>query len=133
MPFEDKYLDVLQNLEFAIQNVYKAHKNLNDYDVHSAIESLIEFYTAEERNREPRNFNLSENSIEVYEEVKKMCDFRLGRSKLEDDLQGDLPHPISINEILICLKRIKNSITKWTKRSGRQGYLDFVKQYISNV
>lgn len=133
MSVEDKYLDVLQNLEFAIQVVYKTYSDLTDYEVQFAIESLLEFYIAEERNREPRNFNLSENPKEVYEEVKKMCNFRLGRSNSEYELQENLLQTISIGEILICLKRIKKSVTTWTKRNGRQRYLEFVKQYMPNV
>ena len=130
MSVEEKYLDVLQNLEFAIQLVYKEHPELIDYDVQFAVEALIEFYTAEERNREPRNFNLSGNSEKVYRKVKKMCNYRLGISKSEADLHGDSPHAISRSEILICLKKIKKSIETWTKRNGRQGYLNFLKQFM---
>ncbi|MFA5804362.1 MAG: hypothetical protein WC879_06940 [Melioribacteraceae bacterium] len=133
MAFEEKYLDVLQNIEFPIQEVYKTEKDLTDYDVLAAIESLIEFYTAEERKRELRKFNLSEKSIQVYDGVKEMCDFRLGKNISDDVEVESTPPPLSINEILNCLKTIKNSINKWTKRNGRQGYLNLVKQYMPYV
>jgi hypothetical protein len=133
MAFEDKYLDVLQNIEFPIQVVYKTRQDLTDYDVLSAIESLIDFYIAEERKREPRDFKLSEKSAEVYSSVKEMCDFRLGRG-LQDDIKTDgTPKPLSISEITSCLKTIKNSVNKWTKRNGKQGYLNFVKEYMPYV
>ena len=133
MAFEKKYLDVLQNIEYPIQVVYKARQDLNDYDVLSAVESLIDFYNAEERKREPRDFNLSEKSVEVYNGVKEMCDFRLGRALPENAEEGDLLNPLSISEMINCLKTIKNSIGKWTKRNGRQGYLNFVKEYMPYV
>lgn len=133
MAFEDKYLDVLQNIEFPIQVVYKNRQDLTDYDVLSAIEALIDFYTAEERKREPRDFKLSEKSIEVYNGVKEMCDFRIGRVFPDDINPENTPKPLSISEITNCLKTIKNSINKWTKRNGRQGYLNFVKEYMPNV
>lgn len=123
----DKYLDVLQNIEFAIVSVYKYQNELTDYEVTFALEALIDFYISEQRNREPRKFNLSDNSTEVYEEVKRMCDFRLGRTALGE---RETEEPISSGEIVECLKKIKNSVNKWTKQSGRQGYLDFVKDYV---
>jgi hypothetical protein len=133
MAFEDKYLDVLQNIEFPIQVVYKENPDLTDYDALSAIESLIEFYTAEERKRPPRQFKLSDKSIEIYEGVKEMCDFRLGRDVSENNSVEGIPNPISIGEMLHCLKTIKSSINKWTKWNGRQGYLNFVKGYMPYV
>lgn len=133
MSFEDKYLDILQNIEFPIQLVYKTEKDLTDYDVLAAIEALIETYTAEERKREPRNFKLSEKSMKIYSGVKEMCDFRLGRG-ISDNIEAEgTPTPLSLNEMLNCLKTIKNSINKWTKRNGRQGYLNLVKNYMPNV
>jgi hypothetical protein len=129
MSFEEKYMDVLHNIEFAIISVYRKRNELIDYDVSSAIESLIDFYIAEQRNREPRNFNLSEKSLSVYEEVKQMCGFQLGRNN--PDEKDELPfQPKTVNEILDCLKKIKSSIKTWTKAGGRQGYLDFVKPFV---
>ncbi|MEO8209358.1 MAG: hypothetical protein ABI840_02265 [bacterium] len=133
MSIENKYLDVLQNLEFAIQSVYKTQKDLTDYEVLFAIESLIEFYTAQERKREPRDFKLSENSIKVFAELKSISDFRIGKRKLiEDDVEVNIDF-ILISELLNCLKKIKNSLNKWTKIYGRQGYLNFVKNYMPDV
>ncbi|MBU0561594.1 MAG: hypothetical protein KJ799_09060 [Bacteroidetes bacterium] len=133
MTFEEKYLDVLQNIEFPIQVVYKQHPDLTDYDALSAIESLIEFYIAEQRKREARKFNMSVKTLQVYDEVKEICDIRLGREKLDSALNVSIPKPLSVQEILECLKKIKNSIKKWTKRNGRQGYLNLVKGYMPYV
>lgn len=133
MAFEDNYLDVLQNIEFPIQLVYKSRQDLTDFDALAAIEALIDFYTAEERKREPRDFKLSEKSLEVFNGVKEMCDFRLGKGISDDVEVTDTPPPLSLNEMLNCLKTIKNSINKWTKRNGRQGYLNFVKQYMPYI
>ncbi len=97
--------------------VYKQHPGLTDYDAVSAVESLIEFYTA----------------IEVYNEIKEMCDFRLGKNQPENIEPEETPVPISEYEILQCLKTIKSSINKWTKWNGRQGYLNFVKGYMPYI
>ena len=54
MAYDEKYLDVLQNIGYPIQVVYKTQKDLTDYDVLFAIDAIIEDYIAEERKREPR-------------------------------------------------------------------------------
>lgn len=74
--FEEKYLDVLQNIEFGIVSVYRQHPEMLDWDALKAIETLIHEYHAEH------------------------------------------------------LKRIRKSIELWNRRSGRQGYLDFISEYV---
>ena len=41
MGFEDKDLDVLQNIEFAIVSVYRERSGLSDYNVMRALDALI--------------------------------------------------------------------------------------------
>ena len=45
-------------------------------------------------------------------------------------MDGDPSAPISPEEAVLCLKRIRKSIARWTKVGGRQGYLTFVSQYV---
>ncbi len=41
---------------------------------------------------------------------------------------------ITVEELLLCLKRIKKSITFWTQQLGRKGYMQFVvPQLASNA
>ena len=122
MAFEEKYLDVLQNLEFGIIQVYRNHNDMTDYDALAAVEAMIDFFRAKQIGREIRKFNLSANSQLAFEGLKKMCEFRLDKEHF--------PNPISESELLNCLKTIQNSINKWTKRNGRKGYLNFVQQYL---
>lgn len=41
------------------------------------------------------------------------------------------PKPITLDEIVACLKRIRKSIQFWTKEGGRQGYLNYVNGFIA--
>lgn len=41
MGLEDRHPDILQNIEFAIVNVYRADPDLRDYDVIKALDALI--------------------------------------------------------------------------------------------
>jgi hypothetical protein len=38
--------------------------------------------------------------------------------------------PITVNELLDCLKRIKKSVQFWTKEGGRQGYLEYISNFM---
>ena len=133
MRVEDKYTDVLQNIEFGIVMTYQDHPELSDYGVMRMLEALIDSYTAEKIGRSPRHFPLSDVERLLLENVRRMCEWRLGRASLSDDASKDkeiTPEPKSVDEIVLCLKRILKSVNKWNKRGGRQGYLNFVIQYV---
>ena len=48
----------------------------------------------------------------------RLCAFALGE-------------PVTRDEIIACLKRVRKSIHLWTREGGRQGYLTFVSRFIS--
>lgn len=133
MAFEDDYLDVLQNIEFAIVSVYRKRPELVDYDVDVVLASLGRGYQAEQRQRDKPTLRLNELRQEVYDAVEAMCEWRLGRIEFRDPQSGPSvpnPSPLTIDEILACLKRIRSSVKYWTKQGGRQGYLTFVDEFI---
>jgi hypothetical protein len=129
MDFEEEYQDVLQNIEFAIVNVYRPRAELTDYDVETVLSELIRGYQAEQRQREVTPPSLNDLRQQLYDGLKMMCDWRLGRAELSRESgQGDLPSPspLTVDEIIACLKRIRKSVQKWSKQGGRQGYLKFI-------
>ncbi len=130
--FEDEYLDVLQNIEMAIVSVYREHHNLLDYDADKVLNILWTEYRNEEQGRTTPAPKLGENAQLVYDRVKEVCEWRLGRSNKEKH-KGWFkakPEPISIEEIMDCLKRIRKSVDLWNKQGGRQGYLYFIDHNI---
>ena len=132
--FEEQYLDVLQNIEFAIVEVYRAHPELTDWNTEKVISGLVRIYQAEARERRAPSLKLSELEQELLERVQVMCDWRLGRETMvvEDEDSGEeiMPSPITLDEIVACLKRVRLSIKRWNKQGGRQGYLDFVNAHL---
>lgn len=128
--FLDQYLDVMQNIESAITEVYRDDPGLLDYDAMSAYEALIDHYVAEKINRQPRHFALSARADRVFGRVKVMCDWRLGREELESEVGAKLEAPPkTVDEIIKCLKVLLNSAKKWNKSGGRQAYLTFISKY----
>jgi hypothetical protein len=133
MQVEDQYSDVLQNIEFAIVAVFREHPAMTDYDVMRTLETLIDSYKAEKTGRPPRELNLSEVEEVLREGVRIMCQWRLGRETFlgEAPKKGHMPPEIlSLDEIVVCLKRILKSVKKWNRSGGRQGYLEFIIRYV---
>ncbi len=129
--FEDQYLDVLQNIEMAILSVYREHHDLTDYDVDKVLNLLWMEYRNEKQGRVVSVPKLGDHAQLVYDRVREMCEWRLGQK----DLTGKgftrvKPEPVSIDEIMACLKRIRKSIDFWNKEGGRQGYLYFIDHNI---
>lgn len=133
MDVEQDYMDVLQNIEFAIVSVHQEHPLLVDFDVENALNALINRYYAEATAHEPRRANLNERAQMVYERVEAMCEWRLGRTtpitKAGTPLEVG-PAAVTLDVILACLKRIRKSVQRWNKEGGRQGYLTFIGRFI---
>jgi hypothetical protein len=130
---EDQYTDVLQNFEFGIVMTYGNHPELADSNIIRMLEALIDKYVAEKIGRLPRLFSLSEIEQALLENVRRMCEWRLGRGTLTDSPEKAremVTEPITIDEIVLCLKRVLKSVKRWNENGGRRGYLDFVTQYV---
>ena len=123
-PFEQQYEDVLQNIEAPIVELYRAGPSLVDYEVDSGLGALIAHYTAELQGRPSPGAPSDANRRRVFEEVLEACEWRLGRGP---DASAKLN---TTEEIVACLKRVRKSAQRWTKRGGRQGYLTFVSRFI---
>jgi hypothetical protein len=125
-PFEEKYQDVLQNIEMGIVTVYRDHRELTDYQVDSALEALGRTYL---RNTPilPKN----ELAKAVYQAMKSMCDWRLGGEAVVDEEDQPMNmDPLSVDEILACLKRLRKSVSMWNKQGGTRGYLDYISNFM---
>jgi len=70
---------------------------------------------------------------ELYHSVRTICDWRLGRRPLLSP-EGSPPdvsvQPLTLDELIACLKRLRKSIRLWTQAGGRQGYLIYISQFL---
>jgi len=134
---EEKFLDVLQNIEFALVGVDREHEKLTDYGADYALENLIKQYTSELLGRTPPPLpNFPPHEQQAYDSVRAICEWRLGRADAKDasqrraDLGEPIALPVALEDMIACLKRIRSSIQLWTKKLGRRGYYEFVKGYV---
>lgn len=98
-----------------------------------ALESLIRLYSAEAQGKSISLRPLRGLSQQVASSVQQMCEWRLGRNSLTDTEGNPLsetPNPKTPIEIVDCLKTLQSSLRFWTKERGRQGYLNFVSEFI---
>lgn len=133
MNVEEEYIDVLQNIEFAIVSVHQRNRALVDFEVENALNALIAHYQAQATGRAARPIRLNERSQQVYEAMKAMCDWRMGNESImlsEDGERAPQLPPVSADVIIACLKRIRKSVQHWNKEGGRQGYLTFIGRFI---
>jgi len=131
MSIEEKYQDVLQNLEFAVAQAYQSHPEMTDYAVLRAYEALVQTYSAEIQGREPKPVSLSDLEAELMRAIQSMCELRLGRRTMPGtDEDATKLKVIDVATLILCLKRLAKSVEKWTKRGGRKGYLDFMAQFV---
>jgi len=137
MKFEEQYQDVLQNLEYAIIMVYREQPELTDYDVQEALEALRRHYIREIRKQPPKEVILPPRAEQVFYTMKQIGEWRLGRSDLEEtsetsgtEVWSARAHPITLDELVQCIKRLEKSAKFWNKNGGRQGYLTYINQFL---
>jgi len=131
--FEEKYEDVLQNIEFALVQVYREHKEMTDWEARDAVNALIRTYKAELRGRTAPSLQLKPLVQKAYDSVQGMCEWRLGREHMVDENKQPVDlemKPQTVDEIIACLQRVLRSIELWQKEGGRRGYFNFVSQFV---
>jgi len=130
MKFAEENLDILQNLEFAVVEVWRAHPEMTDYTAQRAYEEARKFYRAEQRGNPPQPPALTGLDATAFEAVKAMCEFRLGRS-VGPPSEPEIPvSPIPVAKLIACLQELAKSVERHTRSGGRQGYLKFIDAFL---
>ena len=127
---DQEHLDVLQNLEFAIVEIWRAHPEMNDYSAQRAYEAARQFYRAELRGNPPTPPALTGLDDTAFAVVKAICEFRLGRSAGPAS-EPNLPvTPIPVEKLIACLQELAKSVERHTRVGGRHGYLQFIDGFL---
>ena len=129
MPIHEEYLDLLQNLELAVVDVWRQHHEMSDYVAARAYEAAFQLYRAELRGHEPKPVTLTGLDAEAFEAVKAMCESPLGRRAKLGAGRETIP-PVPLDKLCECLRELKRSVERHTRVDGRQGYLGFIDRYL---
>lgn len=131
MKWEEKNLDILQNLEFAIVEIWRANPTMTDYTAQRAYEAARHFYRAQQRGHPPKPPALTGLDATAFEALKAMCEFRLGRQAGPPPVAGEVPvTPITLETLIACLQELAKSVERHTRSGGRQGYLQFIDGFL---
>jgi len=126
----DENLDVLQNLEFAIVEIWRAHPEMTDYSAQRAYEAARQFYRAELRGTPTTPPALTGLDATAFAALKVMCEFRLGRSAGPPSEPNIPVTPLPVEKLIACLQELAKSVERHTRVSGRQGYLQFIDGFL---
>lgn len=129
MGLENTHLDVLQNIELGVVNVYRQRPELLDHEVTGALDELIAHYRAVARDHTLKPVSLEAREREIFDNVRTICDWRIGLGDGPANI-GPLPGVTSAEDIVACLRKIRKSVDFWSRNAGRRGYLDFVSQHV---
>lgn len=124
---------MLQSLEMNLSNHYSEQPQLTDYDVSDAFDALVRYYKAKLDNR-AFTPNLKGRSQEVFEMLQTIGDAFAGSGQFPKDADGPLVpenmESYTLEDVLSCFKRLQSSLKLWTKEGGRQGYLNYISQFV---
>lgn len=126
---KDEDIDILQNLEFVVAQVWRKHREMTDHAALRAYDAVFEQYRAEERGHTPKPCTLTGLEGETFEGLQAMCEYRLGRKPLSDAADEPI-EPVSLERLVDCLRRLRKSVERHTKHGGRQSYLTFIDRFV---
>jgi hypothetical protein len=133
MKWQEENLDVLQNLEFAVVEVWRANPEMTDYVALRAYEAARQYYRAELRGQPPKPPALTGLDAVAFAALKQMCEFRLGRDSgpppASEKDTVPVP-PLPLEKLLACLQELAKSAERHTRSGGRQGYLQFIDGFL---
>jgi hypothetical protein len=129
MKWKDEDLDVLQNLEFRVAQVWRAHPDMTDYAALRAYEAAFKVYREQLRGHTAKPPTLTGLDAAAFEAVADMCEIRLGRRAWPGKEKTAAP-PVPLDKIVTCLRELARSVERHTFIGGRQGYLTFIDKYV---
>ena len=127
MPLTDEFEDVLKKIEHAVVEHWKQHDEMNNYNVMRAYEIATAHYHAIARGQTPKPESLKGLDASLYQAVHAACEARLNQPIQDSDSQSRF---LTMEDLVACLRRLRKSVERWTKEGGRQGYLQFVAQFL---
>ena len=129
MKWSDENLDVLQNLESSVAQVWRAHPEMTDYAAMRAYEAAFKLYRDQSRGHTAKPPALTGLDAAAFEAVTAMCEFRLGRRAGPSGELGAVP-PVPLEKLVRCLRELARSVERHTLMGGRQGYLTFIDKFL---
>ncbi len=117
---EDKYLDILQNIEFIIHKIYREQGNITDKHVETALDYLIEMGKAQMDLPSKFLTKLPPNVQNIVDAIDAILEMREAFTKNKEQLMDRLK----------CIYRILDSVRTHYDPKDDYSYLDFIGQFV---
>jgi hypothetical protein len=139
-PYEEN-TDLFQNVELAVYSTALHAESMNDLDVKEAMNALLRAYTFEQRGKSYRPPKLAGLQLELYEHMRAVCEWRLGRAgdaglEFVHDHGSFIrsnPDASTVEQIVRVLRRLLDSVQTWTKAEGSNGYLQYLREFFEEM
>lgn len=118
---EDRYLDILQNIEFIIHKIYRERGNITDKHVETALDYLIEMGKAQMDLPSKFLTKLPPNVQGVVDAIDDILEMRETFTKNKEQLMDRLK----------CIYRILDSVRTHYDPKDDCSYLDFIGQFVT--
>ena len=129
MKVEEKYEDVLQNIEFAVVSFDKKSMPLRDEHCLKAYDLLKKKYIGEMRGWKLENTVIEDPIVsELVTAIIPYSDLRLGKVAVQEP--GVVFKSVDHNAIIKCFEKLSKSVNKWKTGKNSRRYIEFVSNFI---
>jgi hypothetical protein len=131
MPNIDDLTDVLYPVELTVLAEWEREPSLLDLEVADVYAALARRYVLEDRAQSYTLPRLSDKARRLHDVLLDVSEALLGRHpapyrKLGAPFRTD----VKPSELATCFKRLNKSVATWSERGGRQGYLEYIAQFV---
>lgn len=131
---KDEDLPALRELEVSILRIWDDHDEMNDYTAGRAYEAAYKFYRTVSRGGQPAPTPLTGLDLETYKAVHAVCEklVTAGADPFKSMPKDANTKPITAEKLVELLRELGRSVERHTKMDGRQGYLQFLSEFIDD-
>ena len=115
----------LFQIELAVMRVRDDHPELTDAQVDSVYEELSRRYRAEATAHDFKPGKLDGLRLTLHDELLPITELLVGRPANMAPEQT-----VSAEEMRLMLGRLRASLKRWTREGGRQGYLNYLSNFL---
>lgn len=123
--------DVLYHLEMIVLRGWTRDPSLIDLEVADVFDALARRYVLEERGQSTKPLRLSTKAERLYEVVLEVSEALAGRrSPPKETTRIPFRTDVQPSELAASFKRLSRSVATWSERGGRQGYLEYISEFL---
>lgn len=123
--------DVMYHIELMVLREWARDPSLIDLEVADVFDALARRYALEERGQSTKPLRLSPKAERLYEALLEIAEAQAGRrSPPEETTSVPFPADVQASELAASFKRLSRSVATWSARGGRQGYLEYIEDFV---